>query len=90
MWFKLHPWAMPGILGTIGLFYLIVQIPIFFEKNKKDGRNHSGVPFIGGLHFLIGGLISPCKWLAVLCLLDYVVIGSIYNIIKHDKKKGDH
>lgn len=81
MWFKLHPWAMPAILGSIGLLYFIVQVPVFFKKAKKDGRNHSGVPFIGGIHFLIAGLISPCKWLAVLCLLDYAVVGIIYKII---------
>lgn len=81
MWFIIHPWVMPVFLGAIGLLYFIVQIPIFFEKTKKDGRNHSGVPFVGGLHFLIAGLISPCKWLAVFCLLDYAVIESVYKII---------
>lgn len=89
MWFKLHPWALSIILGAIGLFYFIVQIPIFFEKTKKDGRNHSGVPFVGGFHFFIAGIISPCKWLAVLCLLDYAVIGSVYKIINPTRKKDD-
>ena len=77
MWFKLHPWVFPAFLGAIGLFYLLVQIPLIFGKTK-DGHSHSAVPFIGGIHFLIAGLISPCKWLALLCLLDYYVVGSIY------------
>ena len=89
MWFKLHPWAMPIFLGVIGLLYFIVQIPIFFEKTKKDGRNHSGVPFVGGLHFFIAGLISPCKWLAALCLLDYAVIGIAYKIIHPTRENGN-
>ncbi len=57
--------------------------------NKKDGHSHSGVPFIGGIHFLIAGLISPCKWLALLCLLDYAFIGSIYKHINPDAYNVD-
>lgn len=89
MWFELHPWAMSIILGAIGLLYFIVQIPLFFEKSKKDGRNHSGLPFVGGFHFFIAGLISPCKWLAILCLLDYVVVGMVYKIINSARKNSN-
>lgn len=89
MWFKLHPWVMPVILGIIGLLYFIVQVPIFWKKTENDGRNHSGVPFVGGFHFLIAGLISPCKWLALFCLLDYAVIGSVYKIIKPTRKNSN-
>lgn len=88
MWFKLHPWALPVFLGFIGMLYFVIQIPIFFEKISKKGRNHSGVPFVGGLHFLIAGLISPCKWLAVFCLLDYAVVGSVYKIINPTKENN--
>lgn len=89
MWFSLHPWVMPVILWAIGLFYFIVQIPLFFETTKKDGLNHSGVPFVGGLHFFIAGLISPCKWLVILCLIDYAVFGSIYKIVKPSRKESN-
>ena len=89
MWFKMHPWVLPAILGSIGLFYFVIQLPLFFGTNK-DGHSHSGVPIIGGIHFLIAGLISPCKWLALLCLLDYVFIGIIYKHFYPDAfDKGD-
>lgn len=88
MWFKLHPWVMSVILGVIGLCYFIVQVPLFLEKTRQDGRNHSGVPFIGGIHFFIAGLISPCKWLAVLCLLDYAVIMRVYMIINSTRENS--
>lgn len=89
MWFKMHPWVIPVILGVIGLFYFIVQVPIFFKNTKKDGRNHSGIPFVGGLHIFIAGIISPCKWLAIFCLLDYAVIGSIYKFINPTRENNN-
>ncbi|MCR4585592.1 MAG: hypothetical protein K5686_07700 [Lachnospiraceae bacterium] len=88
MWFKMHPWVFPAILAAIGLFYLIIQLPLIFGK-PKDGHSHSGVPIIGGIHFLIAGLISPCKWLALLCVLDYAFIGTIYARINPDAYKDE-
>lgn len=88
MWFKMHPWFLPAIIGAIGLSYLIIQLPLIFGT-KKDGHSHSGVPFIGGIHFLIAGLISPYKWLALLCLLDYAFIGTIYKHINPDAYNVD-
>lgn len=86
MWLKIHPWVLPAILGSIGLFYLIMGLGVLFGKNET-GRSVSGVPFIGGIHFLIAGLISPCKWLAFLCVLDYIFIGTIYNIFLNKNKR---
>ncbi len=80
MWLKMNPWVLPAIFGSIGLFYLIMGLSLMFGKKKKD-HSVSGVPLFGGIHFLIAGLISPCKWLAFLCVLDYVFIGTIYKLI---------
>ena len=88
MWLKMHPWIIPAIIGAIGLLYLIIQLPLIFGT-KKDNHSHSGIPFIGGIHFLIAGLISPCKWFAFLCLLDYAVIGTIYKHINPDAYNRD-
>ncbi|MBQ8086165.1 MAG: hypothetical protein IJ232_08690 [Lachnospiraceae bacterium] len=90
MWFKLQSWILPAILAAIGLFYLIMGISVLFGK-KNTEHNVSGVPFLGGIHFLIAGLISPCKWLAFLCVLDYVVIGTIYKFINPNayERKND-
>ena len=80
MWIKMNPWVLPAIFGSIGLLYLVLGLFMLFGKNDTD-RSVSGVPFLGGIHFLIAGLISPCKWLALLCILDYAVIGAVYKRI---------
>ena len=69
---KVHPWLMPSILGAIGILYLMINL-LALRASKKNNRHISGIPFIGGIHLLIAGLISPCKWLALLCVLDYSV-----------------
>lgn len=88
MWLKQHPWVFPIILGLIGLFFLIIHLPLIFGT-PKDGYSSSGVPLFGGLHILIAGLISPCKWLAFLCVLDFFFIGMIYELIDPDAFKLD-
>lgn len=35
---------------------------------------------IGGIHILIAGLISPCKWLALLCVVDYTFWSFLYAV----------
>ena len=49
---------------------------------QRKGSDHhvSGIPFLGGIHILIAGLISPCKWLALLCILDYTFWSFLYAI----------
>ena len=85
MWFKMHPWVFPIIIGIIGILYVIYNIgaaitSIRIQKKGED-RHISGIPFLGGLHLLIAGLISPCKWLAFLCVLDYTIWMFLYVII---------
>lgn len=84
MWFKMHPWVFPAILGVIGLFYLVFNIGAILTSRKlqKEGSDHhvSGIPFLGGIHILIAGLISPIKWLALLCVLDYTFWSFLYAV----------
>ena len=70
MWFKEHPWVFPVIIGGIGLFYVFLNI-MAIRASKKANRFVSGVPLLGFIHLLVAGLISPCKWLAFLCVLDF-------------------
>jgi hypothetical protein len=70
MWFKQHPWVFPAIIGGIGLLYVFLNI-MAIRASKKYNRFVSGVPILGFIHLLIAGLISPCKWLAFLCVLDF-------------------
>lgn len=82
MWFKMHPWVFPAIIGGIGIMYLIINVGAILETKKiqKEGSDHhvSGIPFLGGIHLLIAGLISPIKWLALLFVLDYTFWWFLY------------
>ena len=84
MWFKMHPWVFPIILGGIGVIYLILNIGAIIETKKiqAQGSDHhiSGIPFLGGIHLLIAGLISPIKWLALFCVLDYTFWSFLYAV----------
>ena len=84
MWFKMHPWVFPIIIGSIGILYLIINIGAIIETKKiqAKGSDHhvSGIPFLGGIHILIAGLISPIKWLALLCVLDFSILSFLYAV----------
>jgi len=94
MWFKEHPWVFPGIIGGIGVLYIIYNIAAAMtsKKMQKEGidRHISGFPFLGGIHILIAGLISPCKWLALLCVVDYTFWSFLYVVLQgcFRKNKG--
>ena len=100
MWFKMHPWVFPIIIGGIGILYLIINIGAIIEtkKNQAKGSDHhiSGIPFLGGIHLLIAGLISPIKWLALFCVLDYTLWSFLYAVFigdcfkKNDEQSGKH
>ena len=96
MWFKMHPWVFPIIIGVIGLLYLLLNIGAIIETKKiqTKGSDHhiSGFPFLGGIHLLIAGLISPIKWLALLCILDYTFWIFLYAVFigdRSDEKKDN-
>ena len=84
MWFRMHSWVFPIIIGGIGVLYLIYNIGVIIETKKiqAKGSDHhiSGIPFLGGIHLLIAGLISPIKWLALLCVLDYTFWSFLYAV----------
>ena len=84
MWFRMHPWVFPIIIGGIGVLYLIYNTGAIIETKKiqAKGSDHhiSGIPFLGGIHLLIAGLISPIKWLALLCVLDYTFWSFLYAV----------
>lgn len=70
------------LLGIPGLFIVIMSYAAALA-----GR--SGVPLFGGLLIAAGFLTSPCKWLALLGLIDYgcwygLYAGIVYHI--HSKR----
>lgn len=68
-------WIPTIILAVTGLFFLFVSYYTLYlgfkHKNDPDAYTPSGVPCTGGLCLIIAFLLSPCKWLAFLGLLDY-------------------
>ncbi|MCR5544560.1 MAG: hypothetical protein K6F55_10480 [Eubacterium sp.] len=55
---------------TLGLMAWAITISARIAS-KKAGRFISGVPGIGGPLIIIGFLLSPVKWLALIGLLDF-------------------
>ena len=90
MWFKQHPWVFPIIIGVIGFLYITLNICANVESKKIQARGEdrhvSGIPFLGGIHLLIAGLISPCKWLALLSVLDYTFWEFIYVVFFYERR----
>ena len=85
---KKEAWVFPIIIGGIGVLYLIYNAGAIIETKKiqAKGSDHhiSGIPFLGGIHLLIAGLISPIKWLALLCVLDYTFWSFLYAVFIGD------
>lgn len=74
-----HPWVLSSVVAGIGILYIVLNY-LAIQKSKRENRFISGIPFIGGIHLLIAGLLSPCKWLALLCILDFTIWNFIYSI----------
>ena len=87
-----HPlsqWAACILIGAVGLFFLIMTYGALLAS-KKSGKHISGVPCCGGILLIIAFLLSPCKWLAFLGLLDYGLWELPYQLISaliHSKRK---
>ncbi len=64
-------WIASIILFAIGLFFWIITYIAAPLESRKRGRFVSGFAFLPFICFLLGGLLSPCKLLALLCLLDF-------------------
>ena len=77
--------GIPGIIGGIGLLYIILNIAAIkaSKDNQRKGidRHVSGIPFLGGIHLLLAGLISPIKWLALICFTDFTIWMFLYAVI---------
>ena len=90
MWVKQHPWVFPAILGGIGILYIFINIMANVESKRIQARGEdrhvSGIPFLGGIHLLIAGLISPCKWLALLSVLDYTFWEFLYVVLIYERR----
>ena len=81
-----NPWLLPGIVGAIGIFWIVLNLNAI-RISKKKNKYVSGIPFIGGIHLLLAGLMSPIRWLALLFLLDYSIWSFVWALIKTSPSK---
>ena len=62
-----------GLLCYVGNIYVLIM-------NRKRKTHVSGIPFLGAILVLAGGLLTSCKWLALPALLDPSIIELFYSI----------
>lgn len=74
-------WGVCILIGLIGVFFLVMTYGALIVSKKSD-HYVSGVPCVGGICIIIAFLLSPCKWLAFLGLLDYGLWYLPYILIK--------
>ncbi len=71
------------IIFIIGAIFWILTYIVAPMESKKSGHNVSGFPGMSFICFGIGGLISPYKRLALLCLLDISVVILPFFLLKN-------
>ena len=82
-------WVAAGILVAIGAIFLFMTYGAMISS-KRHNTHISGVPLVGGFFVLVGFLLSPVKWLALLALIDpgiWMLPYAIYLNIKAEKEK---
>lgn len=81
-------WVISTAVFAVGLIFWVITYIAAPLQSRKEHRYVSGVPGTAFVIFLLGGLLSPCKWLALLCLLDFsVTLLPFYLLIELIKKK---
>ena len=83
-------WYASIFIGIIGLIQVLLSYGALIIS-RKEKKQISGVPLFGGFFLFIAGLISPCRWLCFLFLLDYgcweIAYALYCNLIKKNKNQ---
>lgn len=78
------------ILLFIGLFFLFITYAAAPIESRMKGKFVSGMPGFGGLFIALAFLITPHKWLTILCLADWKILYFFFivvpNAILHQKE----
>ncbi len=84
-------WYAYAFIAFFGVLCLILTYGALFAS-RKENRHISGVPVFGGILLFIAGLVSPCRWLCLLCFLDYgfweIPYLLYHDFIKKDSRKN--
>lgn len=79
--YNIQMWIVSGLLWAVGLSAWIMTYILVPIKAKKTEKNISGIPGVAFILFLMAGLLSPYKLLALLCLIDFSVIWLVFELI---------
>ena len=63
-------WYAYAFIAFFGVLCLILTYSALIAS-RKEKKHISGVPLFGGFFLFVAGLVSPCRWLCLLFLLDY-------------------
>lgn len=85
--YPVEMWTTDGIIWAIGIFFWFVTYVGAPMASKRSGHYVSGVPGAAFITFLIAGLLSPIKWLALLCFLDFSIVQFVFSSIINSIKK---
>ena len=80
-------WVISIAIFAVGLIFWVITYIAAPLQSRKEHKHISGVPGTAFVIFLLGGLLSPCKWLALLCLLDFSVTVLPFYLLKELIKK---
>ena len=80
-------WVISIAIFAFGLLFWVITYIAAPLQSRKEHKHISGVPGTAFVIFLLGGLLSPCKWLALLCLLDLSVTALPFYLLKELIKK---
>jgi len=83
-------WVLSTAVLAVGLIFWVITYIAAPLQSRKEHRYVSGVPGTAFVIFLLGGLLSPCKWLALLCLLDLSVTVLPFYLLKEFIEKKQH
>ena len=71
---------------SIVLLVISIIAPI---QSRKSGKHVSGFPGVAFVFCILAGVLSPCKWLVLLCLSDISVTALPFFLLRkyiRDKK----
>lgn len=86
---EIEKWIISIIVFAIGLLFWGITYIGAPLQSKKSGKYVSGVPGTPFICFILAGLFSPCKWLALLCFLDFsVTVLPFYLLKEYVSKKS--
>ena len=63
-------WGFSVFSWAVALFFWILTYVVAPIQSRKSGKHVSGFPGVAFVFCILAGVLSPCKWLVLLCLSD--------------------